>query len=146
MDAAQEVREEKKKALLTELAELMVEEQVEQGVLLGTPHYSVIERAAVNLGRQLSREAQERGAREVAANSGAEAPCPTCRAPCRVETQVRQVTSIDGPVNLTETVANCRKCRRSFFPSAGRNGNGQPGGDTRTSPCSDPPFRGGSLV
>jgi hypothetical protein len=25
---------------------------------------------------------------------------------------------MDGPVELTETVAYCHRCRRSFFPSA----------------------------
>jgi hypothetical protein len=25
---------------------------------------------------------------------------------------------MDGPIELTETVAHCRCCRRSFFPSA----------------------------
>jgi hypothetical protein len=24
---------------------------------------------------------------------------------------------MDGPVELVETVAHCRRCRRSFFPS-----------------------------
>ena len=124
MDAVPQAREAKKKELLSELAELMIEEQVEAGVFLGTPHYSVIELAAMNLGRQLSRESQERGAREVAAGSGAEADCPTCTTACRVETQARGVTSMDGAVDLTEAVAHCRKCRRSFFPSAGSNGAG----------------------
>ena len=27
------------------------------------------------------------------------------------------VTGQDGPIELTETVANCPRCRRSFFPS-----------------------------
>lgn len=124
MDAAQQARAKKKEELLRQLAELSIEEQVEQGVFLGTPHYSVIERAAVTLGRQLSRQAQERAAREVAANSPPEVGCPMCGAPCRADTEKRQVTSIDGPVELTETVAHCHRCRRSFFPSAGRDGDG----------------------
>jgi hypothetical protein len=32
------------------------------------------------------------------------------------------VASIDGPVKVTEVKAHCRKCRRSFFPSASGNG------------------------
>jgi hypothetical protein len=118
MDAAQETRERRKKELLSELAELMIEEQVEQGVFLETPHYSVIERAAITLGRQLSREAQARATREVAAACPPEAECPTCRTRCPVETVRREVTSMDGPVEMTETVASCRRCRRSFFPAA----------------------------
>lgn len=118
MDAALQVREARKKELLQELAELRIEEMVEQGVFLGTPHYSIIERYAITLGRELSREAQERAAREVAANSPTEANCPTCGAACRVQTATRSVTSLDGRVELTETTANCDRCRRSFFPSA----------------------------
>ena len=38
MDAVQQAREEQKKRLLNELAELMIEEQVEQGVFLEIPH------------------------------------------------------------------------------------------------------------
>ena len=124
MDAAQQARMSKKKGLLAELAEIMIEEQVEEGVFLETPHFSIIERAAVHLGRELSREAQERGAREVAANCGPQAPCPTCRTQCSVKVRSREVKSIDGPMELTESVADCPKCRRSFFPSANSNGNG----------------------
>ena len=117
MDANQEAREEKKKELLEQLAELLIEEQVEQGVFLKTPHYSIIERQAVTLGRQLSRQAQARGSREIAAQSGHQATCPDCQARCPVTTKAREVTSIDGPVTLTEAVAHCSACRRSFFPS-----------------------------
>lgn len=130
MDAERRLREEKKGELLRQLAELMVEEQVEQGVFLETPHYSVIELAARNLGRKLSREAQERAAREVAANCEAEAKCPACGLPCAVRSSKRTVSSIDGPVELLEATAWCRRCRRSFFPSAGSDGAGQPGADS----------------
>lgn len=123
MDAACSARETEKQQLLKRLAELMIEEQVEQGLFLETPHYSIIERQAVTLGRELSREAQERGAREVAAICSPQAACPTCQAACAVTTKVRRVTSLDGPVDLTETVARCRRCRRSFFPSAGEVGD-----------------------
>jgi hypothetical protein len=124
MDAAGQAREQKKQELLQELAELMVEEQVEEGVFLNTPHYSIIERMAVTLGRQLSREAQQRATREVAANSPAKCPCPTCGTHCDVHTDQRQVRSVDGPVELTESVAYCHECRRAFFPSAIGHGTG----------------------
>jgi hypothetical protein len=122
MDAARSAREAEKKELLNRLAELMVKEQVEQGVFLETPHYSIIERQAISLGRELSQKAQERSTREVAACCPAQVTCPTCQAVCPVETKSRRVTSVDGPVELTESVAQCRRCRRSFFPSAGRIG------------------------
>ena len=122
MDADRATREEKKKDLLRQLAELTVEEQVEAGLFLGTPHYSIIERVAVNLGRDLSRQTQERAAREVLANCEQQAACPTCGATCSVESKTRDVISIDGSVELSEAVAHCEKCRRSFFPSASRSG------------------------
>jgi len=124
MDAARKARQKKRTELLNQLAEIMIEEQVEQGVFLETPHYSIIERAAVTLGRRLSRQAQQRAAREVAANCPAQAACPTCQSSCDVTTENRLTTSIDGSIELTETVAYCRKCRRSFFPSAGGDGAG----------------------
>lgn len=124
MDAAQQARLDRKKKLLTELAELMIEEQVAEGLFLGTPHYSVIELAAVHLGRELSCQAQERAAREVAANCSSEVPCPTCQTLCRVEVRTRDVKSIHGLVELPECVADCPQCRRSFFPSTRSHGTG----------------------
>jgi hypothetical protein len=109
MDAAREAREARRKELLGELAELMIQEQVKQGVFLETPHYSLIGRQAVTLGRELSRKAQERGAREIAASCAPEVACPTCQSPCPVDTRTGPVTSMDGPVELTETIAHCRR-------------------------------------
>lgn len=119
MDAAQSAREARKQKLLTELTEIMIEEQKEEGVFLETPHFSVIERAAITLGRQLSLQARERGAREVAAGCPPEVPCPTCQSACRSETKTRDVLSPDGEFPMTDATAYCHKCRRSFFPSAG---------------------------
>jgi hypothetical protein len=124
MDAKTQARPSRKQELLRELAELMIQEQVEQGVFLGTPHYSVIEIAAMNLGRELSQQAQERAAREVAANCEAQAACPACRTKCPVRVQKREVASLSGPVELAETVADCPHCQRSFFPSTGGDGPG----------------------
>lgn len=122
MEVSRQARERKKQELLLELAELMIQEQVEEGVFLGTPHYSVIERAAMNLGHELSREAQQRAAREVAATCESQAACPTCQTACDVRVEKREVTSLSGPVELAETLADCPQCRRSFFPSAGGSG------------------------
>lgn len=114
MDAEKQVRETRKQELLKELAELMIEEQVEEGVFDRTPHYSVIEIAAMNLGRELSRQAQERASGEVAACCD-RAACPNCQTVCDVRVEKREVSSLSGPVELAETVADCP---RSFFPSA----------------------------
>jgi hypothetical protein len=124
MDAAREARERKKNELLNELAELMIEDQVEAGVFLETPHFSIIEAAAVNLGNQLSRQAQERAAGEIAANCSCTVPCPTCASECEVVPEKRPVSSTSGMLEMIEAMAYCRKCRRSFFPPASSNGNG----------------------
>lgn len=122
MDAQTQARKSRKQELLTELAELMVVEQVEEGLFDCTPHYSIIEIAAMNLGRELSRQAQERAAREVTACSDARAACPSCRTTCEVRVEKREVSSLSGPVELAETVADCPRCQRSFFPSTDGNG------------------------
>jgi hypothetical protein len=122
MDAKSEAREQRKRQLLRELAELHVEEMGDAGHFHQTPHYSVIERAASELGKQLSRETQERALREAAAGGPSQAPCPTCGTSCEVTTTRRTVKSLDGPVALTEAVAECRRCRRSFFPAADGDG------------------------
>jgi hypothetical protein len=88
----------------------------------GTPHYDQIELPAHAMGRRLSRMIQSERAREIAASGLADAACPDCGRKCPVQTQTREVHSMDGPMELLETVAKCRHCRRSFFPSTGRIG------------------------
>ncbi len=124
MDADQQARAERKRQLLRELAELQVAEMADAGRFDQTPHFGAIEQVASELGKELSREAQERAAREVAAASEMHTACPTCGALCDVTTKRRTVNSIDGPVELTESIADCRRCRRSFFPSTHSDGIG----------------------
>lgn len=83
-----------------------------------TPHYDEIEIPAHETGRELSRKIQTARVREVAAENLESAACPDCGCSCPVETKDRTVHSMDGPIDVTETVAHCRRCRRSFFPSA----------------------------
>jgi hypothetical protein len=122
MDAERQARQKRKRELLRELAELQLEEMVEAGDFDQTPHFGVIERAAMELGSQLGRETMERASREVATGGQAQAPCPTCGTLCDVTTRCRTIKSIGGPVTLAEGVAACRRCRRSFFPSADGDG------------------------
>lgn len=79
MDAKQQAREARKAQLLQELAEIEIEEQREAGVYDRTPHFSVIERSAHELGRRVSRTLQERASREVAAESAVWARMPRVR-------------------------------------------------------------------
>ena len=82
----------------------------------GTPHYAQIESAAHEVGQRLSRIVQKNRASDVAAEHLPEHACPDCRNKCPVDSITRQITSIDGPVEVTETVAYCASCRRSCFP------------------------------
>ena len=124
MDAEQRALAEKKRRLLRELAELEVAEMANAGRFKKTSHFGAIERTASELGKELSRETLERAAREVAAGNELQSPCPTCGALCDVTMKRRTVNSIDGPVELTEFVADCQRCRRSFFPSTDGDGIG----------------------
>lgn len=117
MDAQLSPQEEKLKNLLREAALLAAEIQaVDQKGRV--PHFDKIEGPAHALGQELSRLIQTERVRGVAADGLDDVTCPDCGTHCRVETQSRQVHSMDGPVDITETVADCRRCRRSFFPSA----------------------------
>jgi hypothetical protein len=117
MDAKQAHLEEKLANLLKQASEVAAQLQAaEQGP--GTPHYDQIEGAAHEAGQRLSRLIQSTRTGEVAAEQQTQVACPDCQRTCRVETKRRAVHSMDGPIELMETVAHCRRCRRSFFPSA----------------------------
>jgi len=118
MDARREAREQRKQELFRELAELEIEQLREAGIFEQTPHFSVIERAASQLSTELKHETQQQATREMAAEGPAQAACPTCGLICETTTQARAVTGLGGPFEATELVAHCRRCRRSFFPSA----------------------------
>lgn len=117
MDAKRTKLEAKLEDYLKQASAIAAELQaLEQGSQ--TPHFDQIELPAHDVGQRLSRLVQTTRAREVAADGLQSVPCPDCGRLCRVETQEREVQSMDGPIELTETVAHCRPCRRSFFPSA----------------------------
>jgi hypothetical protein len=105
--------------LLIEAAQVSVEIDRLDGTIQGVPHYSVIELRAHQLGRQLSREIQQRHMATVVNHQVGRARCPACGTEAALESVKRPVTSIDGPLELQELEGYCRKCRRSFFPSAG---------------------------
>lgn len=121
MDADQAALREKLDRHLEEATRLAAEIQaLEQGD--GVPHFDQIEMPAHELGQRFSRAIQEERAREVALQQLGRVYCPDCKKQCRVEIEPREVSSIDGPIELTEPVAHCRRCRRSFFPSADPTG------------------------
>lgn len=122
MDDRRSALQEKLEALLREVAEVEVELSRVDGSIVDIPHYSVIESRAHYLGRQLSREIQQRQMGEVAASTAGKAKCPTCGTQCDLEESKRPMTSIDGEFLLQEVTGDCPSCRRAFFPSASEFG------------------------
>jgi hypothetical protein len=116
MDEATAALKEKLNRLLKEAAHVSVALDRADSTITGVPHYSVIEARAHELGQQLSREIQGRQMGELVAGRMATAPCPKCRARCKLDFKERRVTSIDGPVEVQELQGYCLACRRAFFP------------------------------
>jgi DNA repair exonuclease SbcCD ATPase subunit len=111
---------ERLEGLLREAAEVEVELSRADGTISGVPHYSVIEGRAHELGKQLSREVQQRQMSELAALQPQTAKCPECGTRCEVRPRKRKrkVKAVDGPLELQELACYCPCCRRSFFPVA----------------------------
>ena len=118
MDDRTQKLKEKLECLMREAAATAAELQMAERGAGKAVHFSQIEAAAHRVGVQLSCRIQERTAREVAADSPREAPCPTCGAACRLEIKRRTINSTDGPVEVWEPCGHCTRCRRDFFPSA----------------------------
>lgn len=102
---------------LREAAEIDVPLSRLDGTIRGTPHDSVIEGRAHEIGKRLGRTVQQRQMSELAAQQDATAKCPACGAPCDVTTTKRAVQSVDGMAELTESQGYCPGCRRAFFPA-----------------------------
>jgi DNA repair exonuclease SbcCD ATPase subunit len=104
--------------LLREAAEVEVELSRADGTIKGIPHYSVIEGRAHELGKQLSRQVQERQMNELVASQPTTGKCPGCGTRCELRPDKRDVKSVDGQTELQELAGYCPCCRRSFFPAA----------------------------
>jgi hypothetical protein len=104
--------------LLREAADVEVELSRADGSIQGVPHYSLIEGRAHELGKQLSREVQQRQMTELAVSQASTAKCPDCGTWCHVGVKQRTVNSVDGTTALQEPVCDCPQCRKSFFPTA----------------------------
>lgn len=122
MDGRVEGLQEKLQQLLKEAAEVSAELQKLDGSQAEVPHYSQIEDAAHETGKELSRMIQQSRIREVALASAPQAGCPGCGDVCEVVHPQRSVKSMDGPVETLEPKAHCPRCRRDFFPSASSTG------------------------
>ena len=122
MDDQRQALSEKRDRLLKELAEVEVALSRVDGSIAGIPHYSVIELAAHERGRQLSCEIQKRQMAEAAALAPRRSACPGCGTLCELKPVKRDMTSIDGQLQLQDLRGFCSACRRAFFPLAGTAG------------------------
>jgi len=114
--------EKKLENLLREAAEVSVALDRANGTIQGVPHYSVIEGRAHELGRQLSRQIQQRQMGEIVAAQVAKGACPGCGRRCELAPTERLLTSVDGCVELQELKGYCPACRKAFFPASGDAG------------------------
>lgn len=89
-------------------------------LLQGKPRFTEMESAGHRLGQAVAQVATERMSLARAGQMTAPQPCPTCGQVCELRQQERELTTIDGPLQLSEPVAYCSACRRDFFPSASR--------------------------
>jgi hypothetical protein len=119
MDGTTASLKEKLDQLLREAAEVSVALDQADGLIVGVPHYSIIEARAHELGQKLSRQIQARQMGQISARAATAAKCPACGTRCETDRKTRPVTSIDGPLRVEEPVGHCPACRRDFFPPAG---------------------------
>lgn len=122
MDDRERSLREERAQLLAKIAEVEVELSRVSGAIVGVPHYSVIEGRAHELGREVSRQFQQRQMGEMAAAGQRNARCPTCSFVCEITEHKRRATSIDGPLEVQELKGHCPMCSRDFFPSTGSPG------------------------
>jgi uncharacterized protein with PIN domain len=122
MDGTTTKLKEKLDQLLRDAAEVSVAIDRVEGIIVGVPHYSVIESRAHELGQQLSRRIQAQHMSDLAAHALAAAKCPECGTRCDTSRKKRQVRSVDGTLTVDEPVAHCPTCRRGFFPPPGGAG------------------------
>ncbi len=118
MDGREAKLREELERLLNQAADVAAELHQSEAGETGVPHFSQIESAAHQVGRDVSCRIQARHANEVASNAPQQAPCPGCGRECDLKFKRRSVNSTDGPVDLLEPFGECDRCRRSFFPSA----------------------------
>ena len=86
--------------------------------------FTEMESAGHQLGRAVAQITTERLAYARAERITGPQACPTCGKGSPVTQRERDLTTVDGPLDLIEPVAHCPACRRDFFPSACGIGTG----------------------
>ena len=87
--------------------------------------FAEMETIAVAAARGLTEGTLEQMLAQQGQKVGATVACPECGTPCEVEAESRTLVVHDGvEVEHQEPACECRRCRRSFFPSATALGTG----------------------
>lgn len=93
-----------------------------RGLLDRDVRFTEMESAGHQFGRAVAQITTERLAFSRAERLEGPQPCPTCGRSCRLSHRNRELTTVDGRIDLHEAVCHCPTCRRDFFPSASRDG------------------------
>jgi len=89
----------------------------------GDGRFHDLEAAGHAIGRAVAQAVTERLALARAERLSEPQPCPTCGRLCPTSHRDRPLETIDGPIELHESVCRCPACRRDFFPSASGAGS-----------------------
>ena len=115
--------EKKLENLLREAAEVSVALDRANGTIQGVPHYSVIEGRAHELGRQLSRQIQQRQMAEIVGRSGAQGDlAQDVAGTAHLIPTKRSVTSVDGALATARTPGLLPVVSAGFFSPSGDAG------------------------
>jgi hypothetical protein len=105
--------------LFQQFVDALVDEGMESGdFTIDYMRYAQMESLGHGLGKELSRQVQETLAQRQRQQMPDALPCPDCQNVCRAEDSRKTIRSVDGSVELPEVRFHCKKCRKSFFPSA----------------------------
>jgi hypothetical protein len=105
--------------IFEELVQALVEERIEgEEIEIDSMKFHEMELLGHGLGKELAGRVQQ----ALVARQGEQMPrvfrCPKCGQECASVRKPKAIQSLDGEFELTEVRCHCRKCRRSFFPSA----------------------------
>lgn len=109
--------------LLQQLVQSLIDDGVTADTFdLDSMPFAEMEMFGHGLGKLVAAEIQqaltEHQATRMNAQAGDQYDCPQCGRTCAVESASRTLKTLDGDVEFAEPKCVCKKCRKSFFPSA----------------------------
>ena len=114
-------------ALMEQLVQSLIDERIETGEIdLETMSFAQIEQMGHELGRRMAAGFDRQLTGRQTDLWSKDWCCPTCGLECEAVRHPRTVQTLDGPSEIVELKSFCPKCRRSFFPQAGRLGPNGP--------------------